>query len=100
MKAQAVSTKAEKLSSRVTTLEKASKLGMMLSEDGEWHSSIDYGKTAAHAVEKVEALGERVDFHGQRAESLTNKLETVQRRFNNTLHPQRTNLNNPLHLCL
>jgi len=79
----------------VTTLEKASKFGTVLSEDGERRSSIDYGKTAAHAVEKVEALGEWVDFHGQRAESLMNELEAIQRRFNNTLYPQGTNFNNP-----
>jgi len=48
-----------------------------------------------HVVEKVEALGERVDFHGQRAESLTNELEAIQRWFNNTLYPQGTNFNDP-----
>jgi len=67
----------------------------VLAEDGERRSSIDYGKIAAHSVEKVEALGEWVDFHGQRAESLTNELEAIQRRCNNTLYPQGTNFNDP-----
>jgi len=46
-KTNTVSDKITALVGRVTNLEKASKLGTVLAEDGERHSSIDYDKTAS-----------------------------------------------------